>query len=64
MQCLENLFQFLAKFISETFPSSCFKALYESGVYLIFYQQNIDKNAMLKNLVLRTEKFLSETFPK
>ena len=29
MQCLGTLFQVLTKFNSETFPNSCFKALYQ-----------------------------------
>ena len=53
--------------------SSHFKAPYErsneqvlsqSALYLIFYQQNIDKNAMLKNFVSIIRKIYQCDFPK
>ena len=70
MQCLGILFQILIKFISETFPKRQFQSAVRkeqwvlNKEYLTFYQQNISKNAKLRNFVSSTDKIYQWEFPK
>ena len=73
MQCLRNCSNYCQNVSVTLSQSSCIKALYErsnkqllsqSTLYLAFYQQTLDRNAMFKQIASSTSKISHQNFSK